>query len=101
MDCVASYLLCIENKLEPSKANISKLIKAAGGSCNETDLDSFISKVGEKSHEEIISIGAAMMVLQSSSSAPAAKTESAGAKAAAPADESSGESDDGMVMDLF
>lgn len=98
MDFVASYLLCVENKLEPSKANITMLLKAASASIDATELDNFLSKTNGKSHEEIISAGAAMMTLQkaSTSSAPVKNTP---ASQAAP--ESEAESSDEAEISFF
>lgn len=99
MEYVASYLLCVENRLEPSNDNIAMLVKAAGGSPCEADLDGFMSKIGGMSHEEIISAGSAMMTLQSASAAAAAPAANAAREAAAPAEEPSEESD--ALMDFF
>lgn len=101
MDFVASYLLCVENKMEPSKANIMKLLQAVAANVNESELDAFVSKISEKSYEEILSTGSAMMVLKNAgpvgSAAPAAA--SSATQAAAEESEASEESDD--MMDFF
>lgn len=79
MEFVASYLLCVENNQEPSKANIAKLLKAISASVDESELDSFVSKIGGKSHDEILSAGSAMMTLQRASSGAAAPASQAAA----------------------
>ena len=76
MEFVASYLLCVENHLEPSKANIAKMLAAASVPSDASALDGFMSKIENKTADELLAAGAAMMTLQraSSSSAPAATT---------------------------
>lgn len=100
MEFVASYLLCVENHLEPSKANIAKMLSAASVQADAAALDDFMSKVGGKTTEELFSAGSAMMTLQRaaapSSSAPAASA----AKAEEKEDEET-DSDNDAEMSFF
>ncbi|KAI4292605.1 large subunit ribosomal protein LP2 [Pancytospora philotis] len=98
MERVAAYLLCVENKLEPSRANMYKLLQAVSSNVDEAELDAFVAQIGEKSYEEILSTGSAMMTLQKASSSAAAPAASA-ATAEAAAEEPSEESD--AEMDFF
>lgn len=99
MDYVASYLLCVENSLEPSKANISKLLSAGCGAVDEAGLNEFVAKISGKTHDEILSAGSAMMTLRAAA-APAA-TGNAQAKKEEAQPEAESESSSDAAMDFF
>lgn len=93
MEFVASYALLVQNKQETTKANISKLITAVGGTVDAELLNSFMSKIEGKSYEDIVSTGSAMMTLQSA----AAPVASGAAKVEEKVEESEESSDDAEI----
>ena len=100
MEYVASYLLCVENQLTPTKDNIAKLLMCVGASSDEATLNDFMSKVDGKTREEIISAGAAMMTLRQAA-APAATASAASTQAAPKAAEKVEEVSENLEIDFI
>lgn len=73
MDCIlAAKLLNVSNKTI-NKENIMSLYKAIDASCTIDEVESFISSVGERSLDDLITEGKQMMsAVSASAPAPAA-----------------------------
>lgn len=97
MECVAAYLLCIENNLTPTKETLTKIISSVDPEFSTESLELFLNKISGKTHQEIIEAGISKMACQPAamgSASSAANNNAPVAEAPAPeAEESSEEID--------
>ena len=102
MEYVASYAFLINNKQEPSRENIMRVLKSLGASVSEESVELFISKVEGKSYEEIVSAGSALMASQRAASASSSASTTTAAKVeVAAGKEESNESESDKEMSFF
>ncbi|KAH7825945.1 putative 60S acidic ribosomal protein P2-1 [Monocercomonoides exilis] len=85
MKYTAAFLLSqLGGKTHPKKADLVKILKAAGADVDEGKADDLISKVGTRSGEEVLEEGQKKMAEASLAAAAAASTVAAPSASAAP-----------------
>ncbi len=64
MEAIASYLLCMQNGIEPSKENLTRIIMSVCDELNEESISLFVEKIQGMTHEEIMEKGSSLMSAQ-------------------------------------
>lgn len=100
MECVSTYILLVENDLEPTKPNFRKVLDAVDADVSEESLDYFLSLIDGRTFSEIFNSGSELLKtrIPSASDSKAVDQSSAKVEEEAPQESSSSS---GVDMDFF
>lgn len=77
MDCVAAYLLMVENKKDISKETMLSILNSINAAVSAESIDLFFSLIEGKTYEEILALGSKYMSSLCVGSAQPAQASSA------------------------